>query len=147
MTAPTTIYQSSEEVVFLSDHPTDDQDMWRLYELAKKNQWNVSDLAWQTPIDWEQGLFKNQLLDIYGESFWTRLDTKNRVEMNRLYTSWMCSRLLHGEHAAAIICGQLVGMVPGAESKMFLSTQTMDEARHTEFFARFVRERAPGRVS
>src|SRR5262249_44360612 len=44
----------------------------------------------------------------------------------------------HGEQGALMVAAQLVNAVPHTDAKFYAATQTMDEARHVEVFARYV---------
>ena len=52
----------------------------------------------------------------------------------------MLSTFLHGEQGALMTASQLVAAVPHMDGKFYASTQTMDEARHVEVFAAYVRK-------
>lgn len=86
----------------------------RLYELAKDNQWNYS--------DYEARARKDDL---------TQLTKEERVAISRVV-----SQLYYGERGALLTSSQLATMVPDQESSAFLTTQSFDEARHMEVFAR-----------
>lgn len=97
-----------------------------LYERAKKDQWNVS----------EQFNFKKKAKEEkpkpapQGEYAMTR---EEREAIARIY-----SQLYYGERGAQIISSQMVGLVPHNEASKFLSTQSMDEARHVEIFEKML---------
>ncbi len=130
------------ETVFLHGHDVDQADMRRLYENAKRDQWNVSkDIDWNQAVDLDQGFVTDELIDIYDTEYWHKMNAKDRAEMNRLFSAWRLSQLFHAEHAAALVCSQLVNILPDADSKFFMATQVMDETRHTEFFHRYLTER------
>lgn len=133
------IVHSEYDTIFLHDHGVHQADMRRLYENAKRDQWNASkDIDWDTPVDPEQGFVADELIDIYDTKYWHKMSTKERSEMNRLFSAWRLSQLFHGEHAAVLVCSQLTNVLPDADSKFFMATQVMDEARHTEFFQRYL---------
>jgi hypothetical protein len=48
---------------------------------------------------------------------------------------------MHGEQGAMMTAAKLVETVPWIDAKYYAATQTMDEARHTEVFARYLREK------
>ena len=133
------VVHSEYDVVYLHDHDVQKADMRRLYENAKRDQWNAAtDIEWQKPVDFEQGFIADELIDIYETPYWDKMNAKERQEMNRLFSAWRLSQLLHGEHAAVLVCSQLANVLPDADTKFFMSTQVMDEARHTEFFQRYM---------
>src|SRR6185503_13081676 len=51
------------------------------------------------------------------------------------------SQFMHGEQGAMITAAKLVDAVPWVDAKYYAATQTMDEARHTEVFARYLTEK------
>ena len=76
----------------------DHGEMRRLYEQAKRDQWNASrDIDWGRPVDPEQGVVADELVDIHGTPFWDRLSARERAELNRRIAGWRLSLLLYGE--------------------------------------------------
>ena len=133
------IIHSEYDTVFLHGHDVEQADMRRLYENAKRDQWNASkDIDWSKPADAEQGFVADELIDIYDTEYWHKMSPREQAEMNRLFSAWRLSQLFHGEHAAVLVCSQLTNVLPDADSKFFMATQVMDEARHTEFFQRYL---------
>jgi len=133
------IVHSEYDTVFLHGHDVEHEDMRRLYENAKRDQWNAAkDIDWSRPVDPEQGFMADELIDIYETEYWRKMNAKERAEMNRLFSAWRLSQLFHGEHAAVLVCSQLTNVLPDADAKFFMATQVMDEARHTEFFQRYL---------
>jgi hypothetical protein len=133
------------DTVFQHEYPVDHPELRRLYENAKRDQWNVSrDIDWTTPVDLDQGVLADELIDIYGTPYWDRLSTKDKAELNRRFTAWRLSLLLHGEHGAMLVCSQLVETVQGTDAKFFQATQVVDEARHTEVLNRYMAEKLGG---
>lgn len=125
----------------------DHGEMRRLYEQAKRDQWNASrDIDWARPADPEQGVVADELVDIHGTPFWDRLPAKERTELNRRIAGWRLSLLLYGEHGAMLVSGQLVESVPGNDAKFFQATQVVDEARHNEVLHRYMTERLGGLI-
>jgi 1,2-phenylacetyl-CoA epoxidase catalytic subunit len=51
------------------------------------------------------------------------------------------SQLLHGEQAALQLCGQLTNVCTDMDQKFYAASQTIDEARHIEVFAKFLTEK------
>jgi hypothetical protein len=133
------------DAVFQHAYPVEHPELRRLYENAKRDQWNVSrDIAWDRPVDLEQGVLADELIDIHGTPFWDRLSPRERAELNTRFTAWRLSVLLYGEHGAMLVCGQLVEQVAGTDAKFFQATQVVDEARHTEVLDRYIREKLGG---
>ena len=144
VTAPegSRVIHSEHDSIYLRHHDVEAPDLHRLYENAKRDQWNVSvEIDWDEPVDPDMGFIADELIDIYGSSFWEKMNSKEKAEMNRLFSAWRLSQLMHGEHGAVLVCGQLANVLPDADTKFFMSTQVMDEARHNEFFQRYLTER------
>ena len=133
---------SEHDSVYLRYHDVDSLDLNRLYENAKRDQWNASvEIDWSQEVYPDRGFVADELIDIYDTGFWHKMTPKERAEMNRLYSAWRLSQLMHGEHGAVLVCGQLANVLPDADTKFFMSTQVMDEARHNEFFQRYLADR------
>jgi hypothetical protein len=130
---------------FEYDYGVEEADIRRLYEHAKRDQWNASrDIAWSDPGSPDGRVIADELVDIYGSSLWDRLSEADRVALNRRVAAWRLSVLLYGEQGAMLACSQLVDVVAGADLKFFQATQVMDEARHNEVLERYLAERLDG---
>jgi hypothetical protein len=141
------LIESHFETLFQRDYAVHAPDMRRLYENAKRDQWNVSkDIDWSQPVDLDKGIFADGLIDGYGSELWAKLDPAQQRELNVEFSCWRLSQLLHGEEGAMLACSQLVDMVPSNDAKFFQSTQVVDEARHTEVLSRYLLEKCGGRV-
>ncbi len=125
----------------------DQPEMRRLYEQAKRDQWNAAtDIDWTRPLEGAGGLIADDLVDIHGTKFWDRLSEDQRVELNRRVTRWRLSTLVHGEHGAMLVCSQMVENVQGQDAKLFQATQVVDEARHNEVLQRYLGLRLDGQT-
>jgi hypothetical protein len=130
------------DTVFQHEYPVEHPELRRLYENAKRDQWNASkDIAWGTPGTSDGRVIADELIDIYGSPLWERLPEARRVELNRRIAAWRLSALMYGEQGAMLACSQLVDVVEGADHKFFAATQVMDEARHNEVLDRYITER------
>src|SRR5213594_750590 len=133
------------DTVFHHAYAVEQPDLRRLYEQAKRDQWNVSrDIDWSRPVDLDSAVVADELIDIYGTPYWERLGPRERAELNRRFTAWRLSVLLYGEHGAMLACSQLVETVSGPDAKYFVATQVVDEARHTEVIDRYLRDKLGG---
>ena len=133
------------DTVFQHEYPVEHPELRRLYENAKRDQWNVSrDIDWTRSVDLDEGVLADELIDIYGTPYWDRLSKRDRAELNRRFTAWRMSLLLHGEHGAMLVCSQLVETVQGTDAKFFQATQVVDEARHNEVLNRYMAEKLGG---
>ncbi|MFZ4516253.1 MAG: ferritin-like domain-containing protein [Acidimicrobiia bacterium] len=127
----------------------------KLYEKAKRSQWNANDLAWDTEVDQEKVVLANGELRAdansllspnydttgtpfaaFGEKEWLRFGCESQ--------NWMLSQFLHGEQGALMCTAQIVETVPWYDAKMYAATQVMDEARHVEVFGRYLNEKLSG---
>lgn len=104
---------------FIQEYKLRYPDIARIYELAKKYQWNVT-----TAIDWNRQI---------GPEEESAFSPEERVAGARIL-----SQFYWGEQGAQLVSSQLVGMVDDCEGRNFLSTQVMDEARHVEGFQRML---------
>jgi hypothetical protein len=118
------------------------QRLARLYENAKRDQWNGSSrLDWSTDVDPERGLVPDAAIAIYGTEIWQKLDARQIERLRHEAVTWQLCQFLHGEQGALLATAQIVNSVPWYEAKMYGSTQVMDEARHVEVYRRFVLEK------
>jgi rubrerythrin len=72
--------------------------------------------------------------------FWQALPLETRWQISRRTAAFLLSNFLHGEQGALMVAAQLVSAVPHMDGKFYASTQTLDEARHVEAFAAYVRK-------
>jgi hypothetical protein len=140
MTQPrTSTILATVPAIFDNDYETRDQDMRNLYEKAKRDQWNASvDIKWEQDFNPEKGILPEGLIDIYGTKYWERMSNSERLELNRHFSAWRISQLMYGEQFAMLVCSQLVNILPTIDSKFFMSTQVVDEARHSEVLSRYL---------
>lgn len=87
-----------------------------LYRRWEQQQWSASALDFSTDKQHWDGLFTDYL----------------REQMQTIFSGFFV-----GEYAVTDTLSPLLIGSPDEESRMFLSTQVVDEARHTYFFARF----------
>jgi hypothetical protein len=116
--------------------------LMRLYENAKRDQWNATDrLAWSTDVDPESELVPDPAIGIFGTPLWQSLDAKRVQRLRHEAITWQLCQFLHGEQGALLATAQIVDSVPWYEAKQYGATQVMDEARHVEVYRRFVQEK------
>jgi hypothetical protein len=145
------IHQESD-VLFSWDYARSRPALVKLYEKAKKSQWNATtDLPWETAVDNEklaadftQSLARFEVMHghrdaptaHWGEREWQQFT----IEQQR----WTLSQFLHGEQGALICTGLITATVPWIDAKYYAATQVMDEARHVEVFGRYIDEKMGG---
>ena len=114
-----------------------------LYAKGKDKQWDaVKRIDWGLEVDPYDVLgVPDESLAIYGTRFWDRFGPGNVRELRLHSASWQFSQFLHGEQGAMICAARIVESVPDIDAKFYAATQTMDEARHAELYARFLHEK------
>jgi hypothetical protein len=118
------------------------QDLRNLYEKAKREQWNATDqLAWSTDVDPEAEHIPDIQIPIYGTHIWEKLTPAEVRKLRRESLSWTLSQFMHGEQGALLATAQIVDATPSFDAKLYGSSQVMDEARHVEVYARYLREK------
>jgi hypothetical protein len=135
----TTTIVATVPAVFDNNLAVRDQEMRNLYEKAKRDQWNAStDIHWERDYNPENGILPDGLIDIYGTKYWERMSRSEQIELNRHFSAWRISQLMYGEQFAMLVCSQLVNILPTIDSKFFMCTQVVDEARHSEVLSRYL---------
>jgi hypothetical protein len=114
-----------------------------LYQKGKDKQWDaVRRIDWDLEVDPFDVLgLPDTSMAIYGTKYWDKLGPENRAELRRHWASWQFSQFLHGEQGAMVCAARIVESVPDLDAKFYAATQTMDEARHAELYARFLHEK------
>jgi hypothetical protein len=117
-----------------------------LYNKAMASQWSsVTDLDWSIEVDPESLVDLNspgmQLVQSAGAlpgspmATWTE---KEYITLGIEMFKANISQFMHGEQGAMMVAAKIVETVPWIDAKYYASTQTMDEARHTEVFAKYL---------
>ncbi|POM25979.1 ribonucleotide-diphosphate reductase subunit beta [Actinomadura rubteroloni] len=114
-----------------------------LYQKGKDKQWDA-----QKRIDWDQEVDPNNVAGLpdefnplLGSDIWAKMSEREQDEFGHHQGSWLFSQFLHGEQGALNVSARIVQSVPDLDSKFYAATQTMDEARHVELYAKFVHEK------
>lgn len=124
---------------FSWDYAAGRPELTRLYDKAKRAQWNVStDLDWSIDVDpMDTGGLASYLPMIAAASF-ERFTASEKADAGRHFNAWITSQFLHGEQGALLATSKLVKEVPWTEAKFYGATQVYDEARHVEAYARYL---------
>jgi hypothetical protein len=139
---PVEAFDVPMSVAYNWEYDTPRRRLSRLYENAKRDQWNSTDrLDWSIDVDPEKGLVPDAGIGIYGTPIWARLDEKQIQHLRKEAITWQLSQFLHGEQGALLATAQIVDSVPWFEGKQYGATQVMDEARHVEVFRRYLLEK------
>ncbi len=114
-----------------------------LYQRGKDKQWDATKrIDWDIPVDPTNIMDQDESLSpIYGSRQWGLLNTGQRDELGLHLSSWLFSQFLHGEQGALTVAARIVETVPDIDSKFYAATQVMDEARHVELYAKFIKDK------
>jgi hypothetical protein len=114
--------------------------MLNLYQKGKDKQWDsVHRIDWTHEVDpTDQGNIPDEVVPIFGSATWERLSRAEKDQVRHHYLAWTNSQFLHGEQGALVCSAKIVATVPELDSKFYAATQTMDEARHVETYARYL---------
>ena len=129
------------KVVYQWNYDPEVEELRNLYVKAAEAQWiSERDLRWDQQIDLVK--FSTTPLGtgvpIDQTSYWKSLPQDTRSELTRRTAAFRLSQFLHGEQGALMVAAQLVNAVPHTDAKFYAATQTMDEARHVEVFAKYI---------
>lgn len=114
-----------------------------LYQKGKDKQWDsVRRIDWDLEVDPDDPFgLPEETNPIHGTPMWDRMTPAERIQCSRHVGAWQFSQFLHGEQGAMICSARIVESVPDLDAKFYAATQTMDEARHTETYARFLQDK------
>jgi hypothetical protein len=141
------IIEDSADRLYLWNYERDRGQLVTLYNKAMGSQWNsVTDLDWSTEVDAERLVAEQdspmlQLARMAGELPGSPLAAWSEKEYSQLgieFFTASLSQFMHGEQGAMMTAAKIVETVPWIDAKYYASTQTMDEARHTEVFAKYL---------
>jgi P-aminobenzoate N-oxygenase AurF len=140
---PTEGVQAAMEAVYSWNYEPEIEQLRTLYANALDRQWiALRDLDWEREVDRESftRTFSMGGIPITETEFWKSLPTETRWQVGRRSAAFMLSNFLHGEQGALMVAAQLVAAVPHMDGKFYAATQTLDEARHVEVFAAYVKK-------
>ena len=114
-----------------------------LYQRGKDKQWDATDrIDWDVEVDPANPLgLPSGTNPLHGTDLWDGMDPDGRRDMGRHVMAWQFSQFLHGEQAAMLCSARIVESVPDLDAKFYAATQVMDEARHAETYARFLKDK------
>ena len=132
--------------IFLWDYDRSRDQLVTLYNKAMSSQWNsVTELDWDTEVDPEELIDKStpllQLTAAAREVDGSPIASWGDKELTALGVESFkaqLSQFMHGEQGAMMTAAKIVETVPWIDAKYYAATQTMDEARHTEVFAKYL---------
>jgi len=128
--------------VFNWEYKTRHDELMRLYEKGKQQQWNAAtDIDWSIDVDPERIHIENiEAFDAILKQP-EKLDVATRGRMNHHMNAWMLSQFMHGEQGALLATAQIVNTIPWIEAKFYAANQVADEARHVEVYRRYLTEK------
>jgi hypothetical protein len=141
------VIHDAADRLFLWDYERDRGQLVTLYNKAMGSQWNsVTDLDWATPVDPERLVAEQDspllaVARVAGGLPGSPLAKWGEKEYSQLGIEFFkanLSQFMHGEQGAMMTAAKIVETVPWIDAKYYASTQTMDEARHTEVFAKYL---------
>lgn len=133
--------------LFLWEYERDRGQLVTLYNKAMGSQWNsVKDLDWSIEVDPERLVAEQeppvlQVARVAGTLPGSPMAKWTEKEYSQLGIEFFkanLSQFMHGEQGAMMTAAKIVETVPWIDAKYYASTQTMDEARHTEVFAKYL---------
>ena len=142
--------RAEAESIFTWDYERSRPALGKLYEKAKKSQWNANDLPWHIEVDQEKVARENQNQNGFNrdrdwsDTPFANWGDKEWITFGMESQNWTLSQFMHGEQGALICTAQIVETVPWVDAKYYAATQVMDEARHVEVFARYLDTKLSG---
>src|SRR5258708_14305699 len=122
-------------------YPAEPTEIGTLYHLAKRKLWDAArDVEWTPSVRKSTFPTKPEDNPLIGFQDYDNLTEAEKREIAWTHHSIELSEILHGEQGALMMASQLVSSMPSVDSKLFASSQVYDEARHVEFFSRYLRE-------
>lgn len=111
----------------------------RLAGLAHSRRWNpANDIDW-TPVNTQEYFPCVKEADPFcGFDAYDSLPQAQRIHISWQRHAVEISEILHGEQLALMCAAQLVSLMPCLDSRLFAGTQAADEARHVDFFRRYL---------
>ncbi len=112
-----------------------------LYDIAKEKTWNAGkDLQWNTLTTKPESPVNAGRSPFCEFTGYEQLSGDSKALADWRWHAVELSEILHGEQGALLISSQLVELLPSMDAKLFASSQVFDEARHVEFFTRYLGE-------
>jgi len=140
------IVQDHSEKIYTWNYERSRPQLVTLYNKAMASQWNsVTDLDWSTDVDPERLVDHTspgmQVMRGAAAEPGSPIASWSEAEFTALGIEMFkanISQFMHGEQGAMMVAAKIVETVPWIDAKYYASTQTMDEARHTEVFAKYL---------
>ena len=142
------VVEDNADAIFTWDYERSRDQLIKLYEKAKTSQWNAAtDIDWDIDVDpWKiardpnNPLNTTMALDRTGTVL-EKLSEDEWYDLGAAQQAWTLSQFKHGEQGALICTAKIVESVPWIDAKYYAATQVMDEARHVEVYAKYLKEK------
>lgn len=135
---PDDVYRNPMEIAWSFDYLLGKGKVEDLYKRAKQNQWDSDQLLpWDTKVDPSSPLIADRSSIFHKMPFFNKLSKSQRETFTAHSTAQLLSQFLHGEQGALMTAAAVTHSVPDTAAKLYAATQTMDEARHVEVYARY----------
>lgn len=124
------------------DYTSADGRIKKLYALGKQLNWDAEiDVDWS--IDFPRSEFPNDpaFNPFVGFPQYEALSEEKKLEFVWHNHAWMLGQFLHGEQGALLVASQLASCAPTFDAKLYAASQTFDEARHVEVFAKYLKQK------
>jgi hypothetical protein len=121
-----------------------------LYNKAMASQWSsVTELDWSIDVDPEELVTTHpgptqRIVEAATRLPGSPIASWGEREITAIGIEFLkasLSQFMHGEQGAMLTAAKIVETVPWIDAKYYAATQTMDEARHTEVFARYLHDK------
>jgi hypothetical protein len=124
------------------DYAIPESRIKKIYNLGKKLNWNVDeDLDWENDMISRDQFPSDEKYNPYvGFKPYDDMGEDKKLEFSWHRMGLSASGMLHGEQGALLVAAQLASCAPSYEAKLYAASQTFDEARHVEFFNKFIQK-------
>jgi hypothetical protein len=138
------VLKSPMEICWQFAYEIDSDKLKTLYSKAKKYQWDAeADLDWSYAVDPSRPIMEDDAIGgVMRVPLVAQLAGEQRDRLMAHLAGHRLSQFLHGEQGALMTAAALTHAVPDYQGKLYAATQTMDEARHVEVYARYIQKLA-----
>ncbi|MCG8669199.1 MAG: ferritin-like domain-containing protein [Pseudomonadales bacterium] len=124
------------------DYTSADGRIKKLYALGKQLNWDASmDVDWSIEVSKKDFPSDKNFIPFVGFPEYEALSEEKKIEFIWHNHAWTLGQFLHGEQGALLVASQLASCAPTFDAKLYAASQTFDEARHVEVFAKYLKEK------
>ncbi len=135
---PDDLYENPMAIAWTFDYFLSGDKVEDLYKRAKQDQWNSDVLIpWDTQVDPSKPMLDDSSNVYHRMPFFQKLSKSQQETFTAHSTAQLLSQFLHGEQGALMTAACVTHSVPDSTAKLYAATQTMDEARHVEVYAKY----------